>query len=459
MCQPPAPCVAVDSHSWASRLERWRLAAVVAVVVAAALAVTWQFIEPAPPERIVIATGSASGAYHAAARQYAEHFREAGIELVVRETAGSIENYALLGADDSLVEAAIVQGGTAPTEEKQRKALAAVASLYLEPMWVFYRGEQELGLLGQLGGRRIAIGPEGSGARALAMELLNASGALGEEHGTALLDLGGAQAAAALREGSIDAAIFVMAPTAPDLVDLLATPGVRLMSLEQVQAYARRFRYLSPVTLYRGSLDLARDLPRQDVQMVAPAAVLVTRKGLHPAVIVLLAEAAVEVHRSGDLLSEPGTFPKASLTELPVSDQARYYLTHGPNFLRRILPFWLAALINRFIILLIPLFVVLLPLLRLTPPLYRWSIRSRIYRWYARLREIDERLRGTPASEQVRQDLELLEQLEHELGGVKVPLSYMDEFYSLRLHLAYIRSRLELRGEGAAPKDSGAGSG
>jgi uncharacterized protein len=421
------------------------VAAAVAAVAAAVLAVTWQFIEPAPPERVVIATGSASGAYHEVARRYAEHFRSAGIELVVRETAGSLENYALLASEDSGVDVAIVQGGTAPTEEERRSELVAVASLYLEPLWVFYRGEQELGRLGQLAGRRIAIGPEGSGVRALALELLDANGVLGAEQGTELLALGGAEAAAALREGSIDVALFVMAPTAPVLAELLDTPGVRLMSLEQVQAHARRFRYLSPVTLHRGSLDLARDLPRQDVRMVAPAAVLVARESLHPAAILLLAEAAVQVHRGGDLLSEPGSFPKDSLTELPVSEQARYFLTHGPNFLQRFLPFWLAALINRFIILLIPLLVVLVPLLRLTPPLYRWSIRSRIYRWYARLREIDERLRGALAPAQMRQDLERLEQLEHELGGVKVPLSYMDEFYSLRLHLAYIRGRLEVR--------------
>jgi len=222
-------------------------------------------------------------------------------------------------------------------------------------------------------------------------------------------------------------------------------PGVRLMSFDQAHAYARRFRYLSPVTLHRGSLDLVKDLPEREVQLVAPAAVLVAHKDVHPAVVALLTEAAVRTHRGGDLLSEPGKFPNDTLTELPVNEQARYYLTHGPDFLRRMLPFWLAALIHRFVVLLIPLFVVLVPLLRLTPPVYRWSIRSRIYRWYARLRVIDERLRGVLDAEQVRKDLLLLDQLEHEIGGLKVPLSYMDEFYALRLHVGYVRGRLEER--------------
>ncbi|MGZ3458432.1 MAG: TAXI family TRAP transporter solute-binding subunit [Archangium sp.] len=439
-----------------ARLDLVRVAAMVAVVLAAVVAVAWQFVEPAPPHSVVIATGSASGTYHAVARQYAEHFEAAGLELVVKETAGSLENYALLGNRESGVEVAIVQGGTAPTE-KERRELVALASLYLEPLWVFYRGEPGLGRLGQLSGKRIAVGAAGSGSRALALELLTAGGALGEKSGTTLVDLGGDKAVAALREGSVDVAVFVMGPTAPFLAELLATPGVRLMSFEQAQAYARRFRYLSPVTLHRGSLDLARDLPERDVQLVAPAAVLVARKDVHPAIIALLTEAAVQTHRGGDLLSEPGTFPNATLTELPVNEQARYYLTHGPDFLRRLLPFWLAALIHRFVVLLIPLFMVLVPLLRLTPPLYRWSIRSRIYRWYARLRVIDERLRAMPDAEQVRKDLLLLEQLEHELGGVKVPLSYMDEFYDLRLHVDYIRNRLEERLTAPATPQAAAG--
>jgi TRAP transporter TAXI family solute receptor len=421
-----------------------RVAVVAAVVLAAVVAVTWRFVEPAPPRTVVIATGSTSGAYHAVARHYAEHFEAAGLELDIRETAGSLENYALLGTPDSGVDVAIVQGGTAPAE-KERRELVALASLYLEPVWVFYRGEPGLGRPSQLAGRRIAVGAQGSGVRALALELLGAGGALGEQSGTTLVDIGGDKAVAALREGSVDAALFVMGPTAPFLAELLATPGVRLMSFEQADAYARRFRYLSPVTLHRGSLDLARDLPDREVQLVAPAAVLVARENVHPAVVALLTEAAVRTHRGGDLLSEPGTFPNDTLTELPVNEQARYYLTHGPDFLRRVLPFWLAATIHRFVVLLIPLVMVLLPLLRLTPPVYRWSIRSRIYRWYARLRVIDERLRDLPDAEQVRKDLLLLDQLEHEIGGVKVPLSYMDEFYDLRLHVGYIRGRLEER--------------
>lgn len=428
-----------------SRVEMVRVAAVVAVVLAAVVAVAWQFVEPAPPRTVVIATGSASGAYHAVARHYAEHFEAAGLELVVRETAGSIENYALLSNPGAGVDVAIVQGGTAPADKERRKELVAVASLYLEPVWVFYRGEVQLERLGQLEGRRIAVGEEGSGVRALSLELLAAGGVVGGQSGTVFVELGGEMAVAALREGSVDAALFVMGPGAPLISELMHTPGVRLMSFEQAHAYARRFRYLSPVTLHRGSLDLVRDLPEREVQLVAPAAVLVARKGVHAAVVALLAEAAVRTHRGGDLLSESGRFPNDTLTELPVSEQARYYLTHGPDFLRRVLPFWLSALIHRFVVLIIPLFVVLVPLLRLTPPLYRWSIRSRIYRWYARLRVIDERLRGTLDADQVRKDLLLLEQLEHEISDLKVPLSYMDEFYSLRLHVGYIRGRLEER--------------
>lgn len=434
-----------------SMIWEWlKLAAPTLLVIAAAFAVTWQFVEPAPPRAVTIATGAESGAYHQTALKYVPVFEKAGIELRLRPTAGSVENLQLLAAsarDGAGVDLAIIQGGTAPPNAADQ-GLVALAAIYYEPLWVFHRGQRGSDDLPDLRGRRIAIGPEGSGGRVLALRLLEANGiANGDAAGTQLLPLGGDAAISALQAGKVDALMTVTAASNPRLTDLLADPNLRLMSLRRAEAYSRRIAYLSPVVLHEGSLDLARNLPDRDTRLVAPAAILAAHRNTHSAVIQLAIEAAKQVHAANGLLAPPGTFPHDRVTDLPISRDAQYYLTHGPNVLQRYLPFWLASLINRLLILLIPLLFVLVPLVRMLPPVYRWRIRSRIYRWYRQLRRIDEHLRDADLRPDVAaalaEDRRRINRLEQDIASVRVPLSYMEEFYNLRLHLAYIRDRIE----------------
>lgn len=410
--------------------------------------VGWFFVEPAPPRRVVLAAGPKDGAYYGFAQQYAEVFRRNGIELAVLETAGTVQNYQLLASGEA--DAAIVQGGAAP--EGYPLTPVAVASLYLEPVWVFHRGDagggneasDDPGLQpGDLRGKRVAVGPPGSGTRAVAVELLAANGvAEGDPGGTTFLPLGGRAAADALTGGRADAAFFVLAPGSPLVAELLRAPGVRLMDFRRAAAYARRYPYLSTVLLPAGVMDLGRDLPPRDVHLVAPAANLVAREDLHHALIPLLAEAATRAHERGDLLTGPGRFPNMDHVEWPLSEAARRYFRSGPPFLQRYLPFWAAALADRLKFLLLPLLTLLIPLLRVAPPLYRWRIRAGIYRWYYVLRKVDQKLRGAPASERFERELVLLDHLERELAEVRVPLSYMEEFYNLRLHSAFVHNRV-----------------
>jgi len=411
-----------------------------AVVALIAFAIAFHFVEPSPPRRVVIASGKAEGGYHAAAKRYAEVFARNGIELEVKETAGSIQNYQLL-ADDNDVQLAIVQGGTVPANPQLTDGLESIASIYLEPVFVFYRLEQPLTELRQLQGRRIAIGNDGSGTAVLARQLLEENGVTDGSDGTQFTHQGGHAAAELLKSDSVDAAFIISAPDSPIIAELLQADDVRLMSFERQHAYSRRHPYLRSIVLEQGVIDLERNLPRQPVKLIAPAANLVITEEFHDAFIPLLLEAATAAHGQGGLVVETGVFPSLKHVEFPPNESARQYIGSGPSFFQKHLSFWIASLIDRTMILLIPLAVLLIPLAKLAPPVYRWRIRSRIYRWYGILREIDQKLRHGKIDETVS-PVETLKKMELELERVSVPLSYMQEFYQLRLHLDLVQRRV-----------------
>ena len=431
---------------------RWTAWFPAVLLVVAAVAATPWLVGPACPKRVVIATGGADGAYYAFAERYREILARDGIELVVRSTAGSIENAELLRNDDSDVSLALIQGGTAA--EDSGDAIESLASLYLEPVWIFYRGDDTLEQLTQLKNRRIAVGPVGSGTRAVALQLLRENGVMVDEVDSAAktTPLGGRQAVAALKRGEVDAAFFVISPQSSLVRELLESDGVRLMSLQRADAYRRRYPYLSSVVLSRGMLDLTRDVPAADAVLLAPTANLVARRDLHPALVPLLLKAAQEVHATGGFLESPGEFPSDRFIDYPLNTDAGRYLRSGPTMLYRYLPFRVAAGIDRMKLMLLPLCTLLLPLLKAAPPIYRWRIRSKIYRWYRVLREIDQKLRESGGQADFSAEIQRLQNMEHELAEVSVPLSYMQEFYNLRLHVSFVLGRLERVGEPRAAK-------
>jgi uncharacterized protein len=437
-------------HSW---VEWFKLAIPLVLVVMLVFGVTWHFVQPAPPHRIVMAAGMPGGVYDSATRSYAAYFAENGFELVVKPSAGSIENYQMLLDPHSGVDVALVQGGTAPAPD-QRPHLRAICSVYFEPLWIFHRSSTPITHLTDLAGKRLGIGPTGSGGRALAERVLHENGiATGADAATVISDQAGPAAAAALASGRLDAVFLVSGPENPVIQQLIQTPGIRLMSLQNAEAYARRMGFLSRVDLFEGSLDLAKDLPQQDVELVAPAAIIVARDTTHTAIVELLVQAAKHVHGSGTLLNEPGLFPSANYVDVPMDSDAVHFLKIPQSFLHRTLPFWVASLVDRLLILLLPSIAVLLPLLKLTPIVYRWRMRSRIYRWYTQLRLIDARQVGAPSAEQLKADRDELQNLDRELARVKVPLSFMQELYDLRLHVAYLSDTLRPAQTAAKPPE------
>lgn len=411
----------------------------VLLVVAGAL-LAWQFVQPAPPNRITIAAGGESGAYYRYAQQYRAILARSGITLDVLVTQGSAENLALLTDEAEAADVALIQGGVA--DDAQRERLSGLGSLFYEPIWLLGPKDRPEVPLNARAGQRIGIGPDASGTRFVALKMLGDNG-IGPDN-AALFGGTMDQAASRLVAGDLDLLFAIGAADSPLLKDLALNGKVRVLDLPRAAAYARRDPTLTELTLPEGTLNLARNIPERDVRLVAVTANLVARPDLHPALIGLLLHAATEIHGKGGLFAKPGAFPSPLQTDFPLAPDAARYYKNGAPFLQRYLPFWAANLIDRLKVMLLPLIGLLIPLVKVMPPVYRWRIRSRIVRWYRELQRIDLELELSSGDRQALQSLaERLTEMEFEAARVEVPLSYTDQLYTLRLHMRLIAEKLE----------------
>jgi len=400
--------------------------------------IAFQFVQPAPPRKVVMAGGAEGGAYEGYALQYRDALKSNGIELELRRSAGSVENLKLLMDGNSGVSIAFVQGGIA--KEGDDEDLMSLASLYYEPLWVFYRGPQ-IDRVSRLRGLRIAIGPVGSGTRPLALQVLALAGV--NPRNATLLDLDANAAEEALAHGRIDAAMIIADTSSPQIVRLLHAKGLRLMSFSQAEALTRRLSFLNHVVLPRGGMDFAADLPARDVHLVAPTANLVVRDDIHPALITLLMQAATDIHGTTGLLRKAGDFPSDKGLDIAMSLDAERYLKSGPPFLQRHLPFWLAVFIDRMVVMLVPVLAVLIPLVRLTPTVYTWRIKRRIFRWYGQLKVLEIDMERAKTAAEVRPLRERLDAIEQSVSHIPTPLAFSDYLYNLRSHVDLVRARLD----------------
>lgn len=423
-----------------SSRDLWMAATPVAIVLLLALVVAMFFIEPGPPRRIVVSTGAVDGGYHMYAQRYKEILARDGVTLELRVSAGSQENVGRLMDEKSDVEVGFFQGGSAFAANAPD--LQSLGSIYYEPLWVFYRGPEARDF-GGLKGMRLAIGPEESGTRALALQLLAVNATVMPP--TVLSTETGQQAADMLLEGKLDG-VFLVAPADSPLVEkLVSAPAIRLLSLDRAEAYARRFPYLTKLTLPRGVFDFIGNIPSRDVTLVSPTANLLARDSLHPALAFLLMRAATEIHSSAGLLSKTGEFPAPFNSEFPLGGEAKRYYKSGPPFLQRYLPYWVAVLVDRLWIILLPSLALLVPLTRIIPPIYRWRVRSRIYRWYARLKEVELELDEDPPAEKLREMLGRLDEIERSVNRINTPLAYSDNLYLFKQNVDLVRARVRWR--------------
>ena len=409
-------------------------------------------LDPAPPKRVVLATGPADSAYAAFGKRYAAELKRYGIEVVMKQTEGSAQNLHLLRESKDQVDLGFVRGGSsealrAVDEETSGVPLVSLGSLFFEPVWVFYRAESakrfnpeaNLTQLSELRGWRVDIGTRGSGVPNVMAKLLNASGVEADSLQGSRQEL--TPAVMALIANELDAIVIASAPESPMVQMLLHAPGIKLLEFPQAEAYSRKLSFLSPVRLPRGIADLAMNVPAQDVPMVATTSILVARQGTHPAIQQLFVQAARKIHGGAGWLGPADQFPSPQNTQFPLASEAERYYRSGPPLLQRYLPFWLANLIDRMWVVGFSIIAILIPLTRWVPPLYTFRVRSRVFRWYRHLREIEDALEQNSAKP--ADLLNELNKLDAQAANVVVPLAFTDELYALRSYIQQVRERLQ----------------
>jgi TRAP transporter TAXI family solute receptor len=407
------------------------------------LAYWW--LNPMPPKQLTLLTGPEQSAYAEMGDQYAKLLRQHGITVQLVPTEGSADNLRRLQAGEA--DAGFVQGGsaTAPADDDTEELLT-LGNLFVEPVWLFYRAQSaadisetgRLQSLNQLSTLRINAGTAGSGVPPLMDTLLDMHRM--DPKKIKISHLEQTPATVQMLQGKLDAVVFASAPQAPMVQMLLQTPGIRLMDFPQNEAYARRLPFITPVTLPRGVVDLARNIPAQDVHLIATTTSMLVRESLHPGLRQLLSQATVQTHGQSGWFQRTREFPNASNSEFPLAPEAERTLKNGIPSLQRYIPFTLANLVERMWLALGIIIAVLLPFGKIAPPLYAYRVRSRVFRWYGELRDIESRLEAHP--EDKEKLLEELNAIEAKVEKVILPLSYADELYALRNNIGLVRQRL-----------------
>ncbi len=414
------------------------------LLVAALVYAAYRLVDPTPPKTVILSTGQENSAYEVLGKRYAAILARQGIRVDLRRSQGSMENLQRLKDPDSGIDIAFVQSGSTTLEHSEENDLESLGSLFVEPVWLFYRAGVKLDSLRDLQGLNINVGPRGTGVPQLIEKLLDANGV--PLRRVTLSEMENTPATMALLAGKIDGLVFSSSAEGLLIQMLLQTPGVKLFNFSQAEAYARRFPFLSAVSLPRGIVDLGRGIPARNYQLIAPTATLVARSDLHPALVDLFVQAAAEIHGSPGWFQRRGEFPTANYSEIPVADAAEKFYKNGPPLLQRYMPFWMANFVERMWLVLVALGALLVPLSRIVPPLYVWKVRSRIYRWYGQLRNAELAVEAASPAERSRvceEQMKRLDEIEERVNRLTIPLSFAEELYGLRSHINFVRKRLQ----------------
>ena len=424
----------------------WRdtLITIIPAIVLLALVgyVAQRFVRPAPPKKIVMTVGSAGGAYDEFAKRYRVILARSGIDLELHPSTGAVENFERLraekGVDGVVYDVGFIQSGIGSADDAPH--LETIAGVYYEPVWLFSPHLDRLARLSDLAGKRIGIGVAGSGLRRLALQMLAAAGVTARD--ATLVEVAGSDAAAMLESGRLDVAFIIGAPESP-FIQSLFKGNLRIVSLSQSEAISRYFPTLTPLILPQGAVDLATGRPDHDVMLLAATSLLVSREDLHPALVFLLLEAAAEVHGGPGLFQQRGEFPSSKVRDFPMSEQATRWFQSGRPFLQRYLPFWLANLIERLLVVVVPIVALTIPLTRIVPAFYSWRVRSKVFRWYGEMHAIEARIEaGHHDVSMKRREAGRLDEIEHAVAHLKIPLAFYHEVHLLRAHIEMVRGRL-----------------
>ena len=413
------------------------------------------WLNPQPPRTVVLATGPAGSAYADFGQRYAQALAREGIRVELLPTEGPASSLQALRDGDA--DVAFVRGGSDDTPEEEREAanegILSLGALFYEPLWLFYRPAAlsgpaskktmappltRLSSLSQLRGLRVNVDQAGSGVPDLVRRLLQANGLSADA--IVASDMAPEAAARALQAGQIDAVVLVTAPESPVVQRLLQQTDIALADLPQADALSRRFPFLQTVTLPRGMVDLARDLPPENIGLLAATTALLTHEDTHPALRQLFAQTAQQLHGGAGWFNGVRDFPNTRTSELPVSPEGDRAINGRPPFWQRFLPFWASNLLERMWLVIGGLIVLLLPLSRVVPPLYTYRVRQRVFRWYARLQAVEARMEeGDADVVELRNELDELDRVASQIA---VPLAHAEELYALRNNIERTRKRL-----------------
>ncbi len=399
----------------------------------------YRYIDPAPPKKIVISAGDVDGNYFAAAKQYQELIKPEGIEVEIRTSTGAKENLTRLEDPNSGVDVGFIQDGLG--NRKKTPDVSSLGSLFYEPVWVFYRGKKDINRLSQLIGMKIGMGATGSETHIMAKKLLTASGL--DEKNSKWVEIAPEEETPALKNGQVDAAFYIASASDPAIVALLKDPTVKVMSFDQADAITKQFPYLHHLVLPHGTMDLQKNIPNRDVDLVGATATLITRNSVHPALLYLLLKAAQKTHRPPGIFEARGEFPIDKDFVFPLNSEAKDFFKSGAPFWLRYLPFWLAIIVQRFLFLVLPVTAIVIPLLRLIPRFLDWRIRSRIHQGYGELKLLEDQIKSDALESGIKEYHHRLDGIENRLNEMNFPVDVFDDVYILREHIHFVRERLE----------------
>src|SRR5215471_10379989 len=357
-----------------------------------------------PPHQIVMATGREGDVYYEMGERYRAALLYENVQVQLVPTAGSVENLAMLRDPHSGVSVALIEGGILSAADTS--GVESLGKVVYEPLWWFHKREILGEAANRLRGQRISIGPEGSGTRALTLELLKRTGM--EPQVGELLALEPREAGEKLLAGQIDMAFMMTSWESPVVQQLLADDRVTLSSFQHADAFIALYPFLTKVVVPRGvtdiaKTDIAKDRPSTDVVLVATEAI-----------------------------------------DIPLSDEALRFYKSGLPFLHDYFPFWMAALIGKLIILLIPILGVLYPMVRFLPRVYDWRMRSKVLRMYGELRFLEDELRSARGTgRDTKEMVARLDRLEEQANHLRIPVAYASMMYELRNHIDLVSEDLK----------------
>ena len=432
--------------------EVWLLVSLLLV----ALMGIWWYADPPPPSHISMATGAPGGSQFELGKKYAAFFAKKGVTIDQVQTTGAVENLSLITNAERRVQAGFIQAGTVDPMTLKANGVVSLGAIEYTPIWFFYRGplKEEVdfetinGHLKYFPNAKISIGTPGNGTFTQATQILEAAGANVQD--PQFVRMSGLQSVEALQKGEIAGAFIADAYAAKNVVTLINDPNMHLSTIKWDRGYVRMLPYLQVLNIPAGGISMALKIPPKEVDLLTTTTHLVVDENLHPAIQYLFIAAAKEINGQPGFFARRGEFPSFKNSGLPESPVFQRYEQNGQPWLMNYFPFWLAELINRLAVIVLPFLVVAFPVLSSLPKFKAQRIHSRINKIYEALKGYELELSKGFNPNCIDDYLEKLDHLEYRALKLAVPKDMSTDYYALRTNINYVRNCLN-RGEKPYP--------